>query len=344
MNNPLNLDAVLEQEILTQGSCDDYALQAPARVSVELLRPFEDNVLFTPKIYRVSNAYALGEFGIPVTEEGMILMDPLIQERNIDIKGSLISTWNHRSEVTALPGEYMMLYGLWSEGFWHWLMEYLPTIIMAEAAGYRGKYVVPQAPFIAESFQLLGIDLARVLAYVGGSFHVEQLVIPIRPAGAQLINLKALLMELRSKLIFGARASHASSARRLYISRAHVNRPRKVVNESDVVQAISQYKFESVALEKLSLTDQIGLTTQADVLMGPHGAGMLHCLFMKPESLVVEFFSPLYVNMTILPTLTHLKHRYHMISSYSFDGASPHGDDIHVCPELLNLVLRNELS
>ena len=47
----------------------------------------------------------------------------------------------------------------------------------------------------------------------------------------------------------------------------------------------------------LSLADQITLFSEAEAVVGPHGAGFTNLIWCAPDTKVLEFFSPLYVNL-----------------------------------------------
>lgn len=55
--------------------------------------------------------------------------------------------------------------------------------------------------------------------------------------------------------------------------------PRQLVNENDVISLLNQYEFESFEPGRLSLEDQVRLFANADVVIGPHGAGLTNIIY-----------------------------------------------------------------
>ena len=100
-----------------------------------------------------------------------------------------------------------------------------------------------------------------------------------------LINL------LREKMLKNiGRSGDANS--RVYIARKNARNGRNIVNESQLAKLLGDYGFEAYEFENMQLKDQIAVTANANWLIGPHGAGFVHTLFMPRNSNVIELFSP----------------------------------------------------
>ena len=65
--------------------------------------------------------------------------------------------------------------------------------------------------------------------------------------------------------------------------------------------ALDRFGFEEIYLEQMSLSEQIQRISNAEAVLGPHGAGMSQCIFMKKGSLVIEFFHPQHMNVCMWP-------------------------------------------
>ena len=59
----------------------------------------------------------------------------------------------------------------------------------------------------------------------------------------------------------------------------------------DVLQPLG---FERILLAELSTADQIQAFSEAEVIVGPHGAGLSNLVFSTRETRVFEFFAPTY--------------------------------------------------
>lgn len=88
--------------------------------------------------------------------------------------------------------------------------------------------------------------------------------------------------------------------RRIYISRKS-EKKRHILNEDDLLPLLKRYGFEYIEAQKLMLAEQIKLFSEAEWIMGPHGAGLSNLMWMKnpkcieirPEKYANECFSHL---------------------------------------------------
>ncbi len=256
-------------------------------------------------------------------------------------------TWNQfKVEAGSLRrGCFLALHGYRSYNFWHWTMESLVKLVLAQLAGFEGYVIVPpdlpQTRFVLESLSMLGLEQERVLPYDGKAWWLEQLFV-VKPIDGyySLRRYPGLLMELRRRMLAGA--EYFQGPVRLYISREQASEGRRVTNENELLQVLGRFGFHKVVMEKLSLRQQVGLAAKAQCLLGPHGAGMTHSLFMPSGSLVLEMFSNAYVNPCILPIADILQHRYYMYPSANIKSGE--SDDIHALVYALELTLRRELE
>lgn len=243
----------------------------------------------------------------------------------------------------------MPLYGDWANGFWHWMIENLPMVMIAEDKGYDGYYIIPAASHARQSIELLGVNPERILEYQGGHLYVETLYLPQRIAGCRLIYYPDILTSLRKKILDKIDlVQNREHNQRIYISRNKLSSGKRiVVNEDALLQLLTDYGFKTVYTEQLSLKEQIELMSQANVLVTPHGAGMIHTLFMPSGSLVIELFAPSYINPAMLPTIDILKHRYYMIPGYFNSPGNPiynWGYNIEAFLQVIEITLRRELG
>ena len=87
---------------------------------------------------------------------------------------------------------------------------------------------------------------------------------------------------------------------------------------------------------------QIGAAMRAEALAGPHGAGMIHSMFMKSKSTVIECFSPEWLNPSTREICRALRHRYFQIVAPNtpFEPYR-YGRNVEVDCNHLELVLQN---
>jgi capsular polysaccharide biosynthesis protein len=111
-------------------------------------------------------------------------------------------------------------------------------------------------------------------------------------------------------------------------------------NHEEVASCVQQYGFAIADPATLSVREQLALVRAATVIGGPHGAQFVLAQFMPASSTVIECFSPIYVNPSILEICRVLRHSYHQIVARSH-LLRPYalGRDCEVDCEHLRLVL-----
>ncbi len=144
--------------------------------------------------------------------------------------------------------------------------------------------------------------------------------------------------------------AHNGTPQRVYFRRNH---RRIVLNQSELSQLLRRYHFTELVPESISLADQIRMMTQVRFLIAPHGAGIIHALFMPEKSVVAELFSARYVNPCCMSVISHRNHRYYMVpehlngipedfSDNYFDGYGK--ADMTANLPVLKHILRHELG
>jgi hypothetical protein len=194
--------------------------------------------------------------------------------------------------------------------YFHWLIETLPRIAILEEAGIGGyRLIVPEemAPWQTESLARLGFEEDRWVKFGEEHWQVDSLLVPsllgftgmCRPWAAKWMRRRLGVPE-REK-----------GTRRLYLSRSGA-RLRKVSNEEEVVAALDSLGFESVSTEGMTLEEQIALFSQAEFIVGLHGAGLTNALFAPRGTRIIEFMSPVaaYLNACYYSLSSAVDHRY----------------------------------
>jgi capsular polysaccharide biosynthesis protein len=74
--------------------------------------------------------------------------------------------------------------------------------------------------------------------------------------------------------------------RRIYVTRRNARIGRRILNEEELTQALTRRGFETIAPESLSIADQIEHFYDAQLVVGPHGAGLTNLLFAERAGLI----------------------------------------------------------
>ncbi len=147
-------------------------------------------------VYTVKDGYIVGNNGLLINQQGKIIFPTtgsltriisnyheLITGGDPPFENILFSTG--LSETTKVNSDYIFpLTGIWSDGYYHWLIEYLPKV--RQLLAYE-QHTTQQAKILIEenmpeyklqSLSLLGVPRDRIITWGGGIANVEKIVVP----------------------------------------------------------------------------------------------------------------------------------------------------------------------
>jgi hypothetical protein len=99
--------------------------------------------------------------------------------------------------------------------------------------------------------------------------------------------------------------------KRIYITRKDAFF-RKITNEDEVEKYLTGLGFEIIQMSKLSFEEQIKVFTEAQIVVGPHGAGLTNIVFCQ-NAKILEMFSPSYVPTMYWMISNHVENEYYYI-------------------------------
>lgn len=247
--------------------------------------------------------------------------------------------------IDEIDEDVCVLSNFYSDNFFHFFEE-LYKVIILERAGFTGRYAFSAFPsriaqtrpnFSAELLEQLGIGQSRILHLTEPTL-LRSAWLTTRIAHADTPRYPGAFFALREALI-AAIADRPGLGPRLWLDRRG---DRAVVNAPQVNKIVTRHGFTIVEMSELSAAAQIAALQTAQVLGGPHGAAMIHAMFLKERSTVIECFSPNYVNPCILEICRILKHTYYQIVGTTMPLFEyQHGGNVEINLNHLNLVLRN---
>jgi capsular polysaccharide biosynthesis protein len=195
-----------------------------------------------------------------------------------------------------VPGRVAVLTTRGVDNYFHFLTDVLPRLDLLHRAGVEpDRYLVNRTTaFQRELLDSLGIDQARTVTSADHP-HIRPdcLVVPSLPDS----HLRAppwIAQWLRQQLLPG---QVGPPRRRLYVTRGVRKNTRRVENEAEVLRALAPRGFETVDPGSLSVAEQIRLFSEAEVVVGAHGAALTNLVFCPAGAAVVELFPPDYVNV-----------------------------------------------
>ncbi|WP_066258976.1 glycosyltransferase family 61 protein [Neobacillus drentensis] len=203
--------------------------------------------------------------------------------------------------------------------YYHWMYEVIPRIHLLRESGVPvERFIVKQEPdhlpFQSETLHHLGImDDQLIKTYEGFHLQADRLVVPSQPAFATKWGFDFLR---RTFLIEDNQLT--TENKRIYISRKW---SRIITNESDLWDLLKPYGFIKVELETLSVAEQARLFSTAEVIVGAHGAGLANLTFCRPDTKVIEIFTPTFITPLywVISSFGKLDHHY-FIGHYGGPG------------------------
>jgi capsular polysaccharide biosynthesis protein len=154
----------------------------------------------------------------------------------------------------------------------------------------------PLQPFQIQAFTYLGVKMTDVIQLeYPRAYRVQELLYP-RTAShlctPHLAFQPAIVDWLRDK--FKRLRSPGGGRRKLFISRAGglQSHARRVLNEDEITDLAREQGFEIVRCEELSFETQVTMFSEASIIVGAHGAGLINLVFAHRSAKIVEMIGP----------------------------------------------------
>ncbi|GBF81183.1 glycosyltransferase family 61 protein [Aphanothece sacrum] len=248
----------------------------------------------------IPRALVVNQTGLVITSDREIICQSIEgQKININLKARQIKDKFNDSEI--LSGTYISLLSYWSHSlnFAHWLMDCLPKLALIESldsiAKKDLKFIIPDGSphYIVDSLKLLSIQEEQTIQIQEESITVENLIL-CRAAEKAGRPQKMHFLAIRNKLLssFIDEESVRLASTRIYVSRSQSS--RKIVNEEEVLQILIKYNFQVIHCEKMSLAEQIRIFSEAEIVLGPHGAGIYNQFFCNSGTSIIEIYNKEY--------------------------------------------------
>jgi hypothetical protein len=284
-------------------------------------------------------------------KDGRILDYPYLLGRARPTARYLVST---RGSVQSIERGTDLLH--YTSGYYHWLLEGVPRILdlIDDGVDFDEYPLIlpPMELFHRQVLEILGISPERQVINVGkGDWcHISECIFPTAnfPFAAQGLDDPsgqpdvALLLRIRERLlgrIPNITAQKTGFSKKLYISRDMASKRKFNVRTEAVVRSILESEgFRTVFLENLPWTEQITMLSNAEFIVGLHGAGLANILFAKARSLL-EFQNPLEARPYFALMARELNMNYAYIMG-ALDGHSSNFDNITIDPGVLKQMVR----
>ena len=200
------------------------------------------------------------------------------------------SAITHRfgSEDINFKGSYALPFDGNSSNYFHWTLDGLVTLFAMRANGIADPALLIADCMLfkwqQESLDLLG---EKDLQVVNGQ-SVETIAVD-KLSWASHHSLRDISSELicAFRKMMQEKAVGKCTSTAIYIRRGPGR--RAVANEREVIDYLSKKGFHAIELESLSIKMQIALFRTAEIVVGPHGAGLSNIVYANPKTDLIEF-------------------------------------------------------
>lgn len=196
----------------------------------------------------------------------------------------------HRAPSHTMNGDALLLWG--SENFGHWVFTYLHRLCTAEGLNYpiAIRNTVPSRFYDWLPLLGFGNSIARVPDNtLFASLHVPP-VQHYRSADNQTHASEKAVYWFRGKLLPHA-VKTLTPVRRIYVSRGDASW-RRIVNETALIDALSDEGFMPILPEYASVVSQITLFSQAEIIIAPIGASSCLTMLAPTTARIIEIAPP----------------------------------------------------
>jgi capsular polysaccharide biosynthesis protein len=215
--------------------------------------------------------------------------------------------------------------------YYHWLFEVLPRFALIENAEIRFEkiYIQNKKKFQKQALELMGYEEEKIIDCDKHNLVSSSKIIATSFPGVPGIATNWACKFLQEKFIPLTKSFNRfnHNYKKLYISRDDAS-IRKIFNEAEIVHFLKGYNFYVIRPGELDFIEQVDLFQNAEIVIGPHGAGLSNIVFCKPGTKIVEIFSSFYVNPCYWYIAQEVGLEYYYVIGDG-DSGKTHGPGIH---------------
>lgn len=259
----------------------------------------------SPFVYEIPNGSVLGHSNIVINEHNQFSVEGLIFNPSIEDKwrGDELAqnfvitpdsnSINFKFNQSRIHKEAIHIGCHYNFG--HWLFNHLGRLAFIQRFDYLRQLplVLPNTATSKhlECLNYFGYDADRIILTENSTLHrFEKLWSPIYPwylASDNKVWFSSGVIDFLRQGFETDKTEATDEGKRLLISRQNA-KWRRLLNESDLFQALKPFNFELVKLENNSIASQIEIASQAEIIISPTGAGSNICIFAPANSTFVE--------------------------------------------------------
>ena len=240
---------------------------------------------------------------------------------------------------------------------WHLLMEEIPKLYRLQKAEIdinKFDYLIGRnlsLPQQREVYEIFNINVSKIITFEKyNHIEFEKLTFFSPYYTPDIDGIKWM----KKKILAYYNIKKVDPKRRLFISRENYN-TKNIANFTVIKKILKKYDFNIIQPENLSLKQQIIAFSQADFILGAHGAGLAaNSIFCPDYSNVIEIrseshthdFAAPYVCMwaSKINQMSHSILLSETVKNKKLKGRSNTDADFIVCPKELELLIQKHLD
>jgi hypothetical protein len=269
----------------------ESAQQIPERFSKHLEYPLYEKTLF-----RIKNITMRGKEGIVFLPDGSVTHQTAWAPEQITATDAYRKKW--RGREVFKKGNYSTLILYWGRGYYHWFNDVLAMLhetldmmpedtLFVMPVGFQNVY---GGNFYLKTLNALGIARDRVVEFDGTESWAFENFWWQPPAVHPDDQTPGAMQWIGQQIVQSVPFGQAEKPVRIYISRT-LPSARVIANEEELLPGLLEMGFQVCRLENMTFEEQVRLFRNAEVVVGPHGAGFTNLIFSKPGTRVVEILT-----------------------------------------------------
>jgi capsular polysaccharide biosynthesis protein len=214
-------------------------------------------------------------------------------------------------------GNYSTLILCWGLGYYHWFNDVLPTLhetlglmpsdtIFLMPHGFQKTY---GGDFYLKTLHTLGIGKDQMVEFDGTESWTFEHFWWQPPTVHPDDQTPGAMQWIGQQIVQSVPVEQAEKPLRIYISR-RLPSARVIANEEELFPGLLEMGFQICRLEEVPFEEQVRLFRNADMVVGPHGAGFTNLIFSKPSTRVVEILAKGYERRCYWTLSEELGHDY----------------------------------
>jgi len=262
---------------------DDYSQQDFSSHESDYLKP--------QRLIQVRDARVRDRVGLVFVPSGEVCSENHWWEPILRENPAYSARWRRSRRV---EGDVFYLLGMWSDEYYHWFHDVLPRLVNCqEFIPSTTRFLIHSnaKQYQLDSLRLLGVAESSLIVQPDfGESKVESLWFST-PAGYTTFGSGPTLRLVASRIKAAVQGRPENEHKRIYISRSAAG-SRHVANEEELRPLLSANGFTILNLEQLPFETQVEIISRAEVIIGPHGAGLTNLMFANAGCSVGEIATP----------------------------------------------------